>query len=72
MTHKQHRRLSYQQGVMWIALNDAAGDPDALESVAVSQMISVCLLADLSGRDALSVANDVVRMRHKLIADGDL
>ena len=51
--------------VDWIALNDAAGDPDALEAEVVAGYISTLLVADIFNKDPEDVALRVVRRRRK-------
>lgn len=53
-------RASYRNGIRWIAGND---EPSCVSVDTVSEMISVCLLADLFGKDPVSVAKDVVKAR---------
>ncbi len=59
------KRASYRYGVSWIALNDDPGSIDAYQLDTVFNMISVCLLADLFGKDAEDVAKDVIAYRRK-------
>lgn len=58
-------RASYKKGIEWIALNDGAGDDEALDVQFISEMVSVALLADLFGKEYLDVAKDIVRFRAK-------
>lgn len=62
------KRASYRFGVAWVALNDSAGDPDALDPDVVSNLVSVALLADLFDVDQTRVGRDVVsyRARNKI------
>jgi len=55
-------KRGYRFGVAWIAEND---EPDTLDAEEVSGYISTLLLADLAGKDALVVAEDIVRYRTK-------
>lgn len=59
------RRASYRTAVAWIALNDGAGDSDALEVEPVSMMLTVTLVADLFDVEEWKVAADVVRYRRE-------
>lgn len=56
---------SYRYGVEWIAMND---EPSERDIEAMSGLISVCLLADLFGKDQSRVAEDVLRFRAKVAA----
>lgn len=60
-----YTKPSYRFAVAWIALNDGPGDDIALNSDAVSEQVSVLLIADLFGCDPLIVAVDVVSCRLK-------
>lgn len=53
-------RQGYRFGVSWIAMND---EPSCLDFDAISEMISVMLLADLFGKDPLQVAKDIIKFR---------
>lgn len=55
-------RASYRKGIEWIALNDEALETDP---EVVSSLPSVCMLADLFGKDPAEVAKAVVRFREK-------
>lgn len=57
------KRASYRAAVQWIALNDSAGDDDALDVESVSGYITTALVADVFGVDATRVGKDVVRAR---------
>ena len=59
---------SYRIAVEWIALNDGAGDtPNGMAWSAahddVSGLVTVCLVADVFGKDQDLVADDVLRAR---------
>lgn len=56
------KRASYRNGVQWIGGND---EPSDLNVKTVSELISVCLLADLFSKSVLDVAIDVVNARVK-------
>lgn len=53
----------YRFGVEWIARNDEAGELD-LETI--QSIISVALLADITGKTTEEVARDVQRCREKI------
>lgn len=57
------KRASYRDAIRWIALNDSAGDDDALDPVVVSELITSCLVADVFGVSTERVGIDVVRKR---------
>lgn len=58
-------KRGYKFGVRWIADNDDPGSSDAQNVEAVKGYISVLLLADLFGKDALEVAEAVVKVRRQ-------
>jgi hypothetical protein len=58
-------RKGYKFGVAWIAANDNAGSPDALDWVEVATYISTLLLADLFDKSPNRVAKDIVAYREK-------
>lgn len=53
---------SYRKAIEWIALNDEPGETDL---DAMSQMISVALIADLWVKEPETVAKAVLRYRKK-------
>ena len=58
----------YREAVQWIADNDSAGDTPATMTWAeafagVDGLVSVCLVADVFGKDQDTVAADVLRAR---------
>jgi len=55
----------YMHGVEWIAFNDDPGSDKSLSTKAVSEMVSVCLLADLFGKTPNETACDVTDFRKK-------
>jgi len=57
------KRPSYRAAIYWLAWNDGGGDPECLDPVHVSEMVSVALVADLFGVPEEKVAQDVVRKR---------
>jgi hypothetical protein len=59
------KRASFRYGVAWIALNDEAGSPDALDQSAIAGYVSTLLLADLFDVEPEHVARCVVRYREK-------
>lgn len=59
------KRASYREAIAWIALNDSAGDDDALDPVRVSELVSSVLVADLFDVPMEKVGEDVVRWRKK-------
>ena len=58
-------RASYRHAVYWIAVNDNAGNPDALHIDAIAGYVSTLLVADLFGKDELIVARDILRLRRR-------
>jgi hypothetical protein len=62
---RRMKRANYRDAIAWIACNDDAGEPDALNLETVHGYISVCLIADLFGVERERVARDVVRYRNK-------
>lgn len=56
------KQPTYGAGLLWIALNDAPADNDNAEQL--EGYISVALLADLFGKQAKDVANDVYTLRN--------
>lgn len=57
------KRASYKHAVRWIAANDDIGSPDCTNADIVSGYISTLLVADIFGKDADKVAQDVVNQR---------
>lgn len=58
----------YQKGIEWIACND---EPTEMEIDVVKSQITVCLLADLSGKFPSTVAIDIVNIRrHQGVTHG--
>ena len=53
----------YEAGIRWIAYNDNAGDPDALDAETIAGYLTTTMLADLFDTEPLYVAEDVVRVR---------
>jgi hypothetical protein len=56
-------KINYKQAVEWIAINDEPGADWAYKIPEVSQMVTVLLVADLTGKDAVEVALDVINYR---------
>lgn len=56
------RKPIYAEAVIWIAENDASGDDQTVEDIAL--YISVILTADLFGVPSYIVARDVRDRRH--------
>lgn len=54
------KRASYREGVEWIARND---EPEEMSAEVMAGMVSVSLLADLFGKEAVEVASAVIRFR---------
>lgn len=59
---------SYKDAIQWIALNDSAADTPTELSweeafPGVDGLVSVCLVADVFGKDQVAVAEDVLRAR---------
>ena len=59
------KRASYREAIAWIAMNDSAGDDDALDPKAAGSLITSCLVADIFGIDQDKVGADVVKYRRK-------
>lgn len=59
------KRASYRYAVAWIAENDSAGDADSLDPVAVSELITAQLVADIFGVSPEKVGRDIVRYRER-------
>jgi hypothetical protein len=59
------KRASYKEAVAWIALNDSAGDDDALDCEAVSWYVSSVLVADIFDVPSEKVGKDIVAYRKK-------
>jgi hypothetical protein len=55
--------INYQQAIEWIAHNDETDHEGACDPETVAQMVTVKLVADLSGRAPIEVATDVCRIR---------
>jgi hypothetical protein len=63
MMPRKMKRANYRDAISWIACNDDAGGPGALNFETVRGYTSVCLIADLFGVEQKRVARDVVRYR---------
>lgn len=59
------KRASYREAIAWIALNDSAGDSDAVELEAATHLITSALVADIFAVDQHRVGKDVVRYRKR-------
>ena len=59
------KRASYKAAIAWVAENDSAADADSLDPVAVSELITAQLVADIFGVPDEKVGRDVVRYRKK-------
>jgi len=59
------KRASYRAAIAWIAEFDSAGDDNALDPVAVSELITAQLVADIFGVEPAKVGRDVVRYRER-------
>lgn len=57
--------MQYPAAVAWIACNDDDGVSHAVNVDVVSEMVTVCLVADLAGKSPVDVAADVVKYRLK-------
>ena len=55
----------YKQAIEWIALNDSAGDDDALNPEIVSGLVTSVMVAELFDVDSLRVGEDIVKYRRK-------
>lgn len=56
-------RASYRHAVDWIAVNDSAGDDDALDEGAVQYYVTALLVADIFGVEESKVGRDIVKAR---------
>ena len=59
------KRASYRFAIAWIAENDSAADGDSRDPVAVSELITAQLVADIFGVEPAKVGRDVVRYRER-------
>lgn len=59
------KKPSWLKMARWVADNDSAGDDDALDVEAVSQLVTVALIADTTGVSPLTVAEKIVQLRKK-------
>lgn len=59
------RRISYADGVAWIGDNDEPTLRSHGDTITVSELVSVAMLADISGREAIDVAEDVIAYRRR-------
>lgn len=59
------KRASYKAAIAWIAEYDSAADADSLDPVAVSELITAQLVADIFGVPAEKVGRDIVRYRER-------
>jgi len=59
------KRMSYREAVAWISENDEPTEKD--ESI-IAEMISVQLIADLTGKSVVTIATDITayRVNHKI------
>jgi len=55
-------RASYKRAVEWIAMNDEGMETDV---GVVSMLASVAMVADLWGKDEVTVAKAILRLRKK-------
>lgn len=62
------KRASYRHAIRWIALNDSAGEDDALDPEAVSQLVTAALVVDLFAVSDERVGRDVVRERKRKVS----
>lgn len=58
------KRQGYKFAVDWIANNDNPGDKD--DAMELAGYATVALVADMFGKNALNVAQDVVKRRGQL------
>lgn len=56
------KRPGYREAVEWIALNDETGETDV---EAMSGLISIAMVADLWGKDSMTVAKAVIAKRKR-------
>ena len=63
------KRASYREAVQWVAENDSAGDPDALDPQVAGGLITAALVADIFGVPDAKVGEDIVRARRKANAE---
>jgi len=62
------KRARYREAVYWIAMNDSAGDDDALDPQEVAKLVTATLIADLFDLDPLKVGQDIVAVRRREFA----
>lgn len=59
------KRAGYKEAVAWIAMNDDAAGPEALDLEYTKGYVSTCLVADLFDVDAEKVGRDIIKYRLK-------
>lgn len=65
------KRPSYKRAIEWIALNDGAGDDDALDAEVAGGLTTSVLIADLFEVESSKVGRDVAKLRKILQAERD-
>ncbi len=55
--------MSIREAVAWIADNDEPGNPEAFNAWAVSSLVTVNLIAELSGNEPFDIARRVIKVR---------
>ena len=60
------KRASYKEAIAWVALNDSAGDDDALLPDQVKHLITAALVADIFEVDQDKVGEDIVKYRKRV------
>lgn len=59
------KRASYKEAIAWVAMNDSAGDGDALNPDQVKFLITAILVADIFDVTLEKVGKDIVSFRKK-------
>jgi len=61
--HPKGIRMKYNDAILWIAVNDESGNDERINPEFVADMITVQLIADMTGKTAARVAADVILFR---------
>lgn len=59
------KHASYREAIAWVALNDSAGEDDAQDPKACSELITAALVADIFGLSDEKVGRDIANYRAK-------
>lgn len=59
------KRASYRDAIEWVALNDSAGDSDALDPEVAGALVSAVLVSDIFDVPSYKVGADIVHIRRK-------